>query len=105
MRKTFVGETPLHIAVVYNDLNSVKLLIQHGVDVNKCVVGDYNNSESNRMKNETKNGRKKPIRSPFRRNQASQKLFNPQNEHPESKFFISFFSFKENFPIRPCLLR
>lgn len=65
----------------------MKLLIKHGVDVNKRVVGDYNISDPNRTKNETKNGRKRPL---FRRNQAAQKLFNPQNEHPESKFFFLF---------------
>lgn len=87
-----VGETPLHIAIVYNDINSVKLLIKHGVDVNKRVVGDFNTSERNRMKNETKKGRKDRIRPLFRRNDASQKPFNPQNENPESKFPFSSIS-------------
>jgi ankyrin repeat protein len=76
-----LGETPLHIAVVYNDINSVKLLIKHGVDVNKRVVGDLNLSEQNRTKNETKKGRKERLR----RNNTSQKQFNPQGDSPESK--------------------
>ena len=83
--KIIIGETPLHIAIVYNDLNSVKLLIKHGVDVNKCVVGDFNGPEYNRNKDETIKGRRKRINPLFRRNAASQKQFNPQSGSPESK--------------------
>jgi ankyrin repeat protein len=79
----FLGETPLHIAIVYNDINSVKLLIKHGVDVNKRVVGDFNIPEQNQNKDETKKGKR--IRPFFRRNVASQKQFNPQSGNPESK--------------------
>ena len=86
---SFLGETPLHIAIVYNDLNSVKLLIKHGVDVNKRVVGEFNISDYGRMKNETKKGRKARVRPLFRRSEASQKHFNPQNENPESNFLFS----------------
>ncbi len=83
--KILLGETPLHIAIVYNDLNSVKLLIKHGVDVNKRVVGNFNISEPNHDKDETKKGRRKKTRRLFHRNHASQKEFDPQNGNPESK--------------------
>jgi hypothetical protein len=78
---------------VYNDINSVKLLIKHGVDVNKRVVGDFNTPTPNRSKTETKTGRRKTTRPLFRRNETSQKQFNPQNAHPESKDFL----FTDNF--------
>lgn len=94
----FIGETPLHIAVVYNDISSVKLLIKHGVDVNKRVVGDFNISDADRPKDETKKGRRQRTRPLFRRNDASEKQFNPQTGNPESKTIIyllinSFFAF------------
>ena len=79
------GETPLHIAIVYNDINSVKLLIKHGVDVNKRVVGYFTVSERNRTKDETKKGKKKKSRPLFRRREKKEKQFNPQNGNPESK--------------------
>lgn len=82
---SILGETPLHIAIVYNDINSVKLLIKHGVDVNKRVVGDFDVSEENRTKDETKKGRRKKSRPLFRRNEKLQKKFNPQSSNPESK--------------------
>ncbi|UJR35317.1 hypothetical protein I4U23_028078 [Adineta vaga] len=81
---TVIGETPLHIAVVYNDLNSVKLLIKHGVDVNKRVVGDFNSSDQNKTINETKKGRRKT----FHRSEPSVKQFNPQSGTPESHAYF-----------------
>jgi len=66
-------------------MNSVKLLIKHGVDVNKRIVGDFNVSEQNRTKDETKKGRRKKFRPLFRRHEKSQNQFNPQNGNPESK--------------------
>ncbi|CAF5036626.1 unnamed protein product, partial [Rotaria sp. Silwood1] len=60
-------ETPLHIAIVYNDINSVKLLIKHGVDVNKRVVGDFNTPEQNRKNDEHKKGRGKKFLLPCHR--------------------------------------
>ncbi len=94
-----LGETPLHIAIVYNDINSVKLLIKHGVDVNKRVVGDFNAQESNRNKDETKKGRRKRTRPLFRRNDAPEKQFNPQIGNPESKWIVIFYNsiFKNYF--------
>ncbi|CAF1123494.1 unnamed protein product [Adineta ricciae] len=77
---TVIGETPLHIAIVYNDIDSVKLLIKHGVDVNKRVVGDFNSSEPNRNLNETKKWRQKK----FRRADSPAKQFDPQSATPES---------------------
>ncbi|CAF2381938.1 unnamed protein product [Rotaria sp. Silwood2] len=83
-RLTVIGETPLHIAIVYNDINSVKLLIKHGVDVNKCVVGDFNTPEQDRKNDGDKKGRGKKFQLPFRRANTSQKQFDPQNSSPES---------------------
>ncbi|CAF3380623.1 unnamed protein product [Rotaria sp. Silwood1] len=83
-RLTVIGETPLHIAIVYNDINSVKLLIKHGVDVNKRVVGDFNTPEQNRKNDEHKKGRGKKFLLPCHRDKTSQKQFNPQNSSPES---------------------
>lgn len=82
------GETPLHIAVVYNDINSVKLLIKHGVDVNKRVVGDFNISERNGFKDETSKGKRIKPQSLLQRKRASQKFFDPQSSNPESKNFF-----------------
>ncbi|CAF0985740.1 unnamed protein product [Didymodactylos carnosus] len=47
---TVIGETPLHIAIVYNDIESVKLLIKHGVDVNKRAVGKFIGPENIKTK-------------------------------------------------------
>jgi len=82
---SILGETPLHIAIVYNDINSVKLLIKHGVDVNKRVVGNFDVSQENRNKDETKKGRRKKTQPLFHRNKKLQKQFNPQTDNPESK--------------------
>ncbi|CAF3551992.1 unnamed protein product [Adineta steineri] len=82
-RLTVIGETPLHIAVVYNDISSVKLLIKHGVDVNKRVVGDYV-SEQKKPTDEAKSGRRKK----FRRTETIQKQFNPQTSNPESHAYF-----------------
>jgi ankyrin repeat protein len=29
--------TPLHFAIIHNSINCVKILLEHGADVNKCV--------------------------------------------------------------------
>jgi hypothetical protein len=63
----------------------VKLLIKHGVDVNKIVVGGFNISEHNRTKDETKKGKRKQLRPFFHRQKKPEKQFNPQNGNPESK--------------------
>jgi hypothetical protein len=73
----------------------VKLLIKHGVDVNKCVVGAFNISEHNR----TKKGKRKKTRT------KSEKQFNPQNGNPESKETTFFALLSNNFFFRSCLLR
>ncbi|CAF1932002.1 unnamed protein product [Rotaria magnacalcarata] len=83
-RLTVIGETPLHIAVVYNDINSVKLLIKHGVDVNKCVVGDFNTPDKYRNIEEDKNGKRKRLRLFVNRQTKSQKQFDPQNSSIET---------------------
>ncbi len=83
--KIISGETPLHIAIVYNDINSVKLLIKHGVDVNKCVVGDFTTPEPIRSNGETRKGKQTSTRSLFSRSSTRQKQFNPQTSSPESK--------------------
>ena len=82
----------MHIAIVYNDLSSVQLLVKHGVDVNKRVLGDFcAPSRSRRHKTETKKGRPDRPAQVFSRQETSQKLFNPQNANPESnQFEISF---------------
>ena len=79
-----LGETPLHIAIVYNDIKSVKLLVKHGVDVNKRVTGDYNTTGQERIKDESIKGKRQATRTLFQRNQSSAKQFNPQSENPES---------------------
>ncbi|CAF4221653.1 unnamed protein product, partial [Didymodactylos carnosus] len=43
-------ETPLHIAIVYNDIESVKLLVKHGVDVNKRAIGKFYGPENSKKK-------------------------------------------------------
>lgn len=63
----------------------MKLLIKHGVDVNKRVVGDFNTQDSNSKLDETKKGRRKRTKPLFRRNDAVEKQFNPQTGNPESK--------------------
>lgn len=89
-RLAVIGETPLHIAIVYKDLDSVKLLVKHGVDVNKRVLGDYNGHAHSRHRNETKKGRRTQSSTIFRRNETNRKDFNPQNSNPESneKIFL-----------------
>ena len=82
--RVFSGETPLHIAIVYNDIESVKLLIKHGVDVNKRVVGDFTMSAQKRAKDETKRGRRKSTRLLAGADESARKQFNPQTENPES---------------------
>lgn len=86
-RLCVIGETPLHIAIVYNDMKSVKLLVKHGVDVNKRVVGDYNASIQSRksFKNKEKENQRKFSSFLFRRSKPKTKQFNPQSENPESK--------------------
>ena len=84
-----LGETPLHIAIVYNDLDSVKLLIKHGSDVNQRVLGHVSDPEQHRNKHETKKGRRDRVQPPGRRRKASEKPLNPQNTNPESKLRLS----------------
>ena len=86
-RLCVIGETPLHIAIVYNDMKSVKLLVKHGVDVNKRVVGDYNASIQSKksFKNQEKEKQRKFPSLLFRRSKPKTKQFNPQSENPESK--------------------
>ena len=81
----FLGETLLHIAIVYNDINSVKLSIKHGIDVNQRIVGDFNIPKQNQNIEENKNRQRKRICSFFHFRFKSQKSFNPQNDSPESK--------------------
>ncbi|CAF0923689.1 unnamed protein product [Rotaria sordida] len=83
-RLTVIGETALHIAIVYNDMNSIKLLIKHGVDVNKCVVGDFTTPEKDGKNNGDEKGRGRKFPLPFHRDKTSEKQFNPQNGSPES---------------------
>ena len=66
-------------------MNSVKLLIKHGVDVNKRVVGDFNISEPNGLEDETRKGKRRKIQPLLHQNKKAQKQFNPQNGNPESK--------------------
>lgn len=58
----------------------MKLLIKHGVDVNKRVVGDFTIAEQTRTKDEAKKERRKKAH-----HEKLQKQFNPQNGNPESK--------------------
>ena len=74
----------MHIAIVYNDIKSVKLLIKHGVDVNKRVTGDYNTTGQERIKDDSTKRKRQATRTLFQRNQSAAKQFNPQSENPES---------------------
>ncbi|CAF3336535.1 unnamed protein product [Rotaria socialis] len=83
-RLTVIGETPLHIAIFYNDISSVQLLVKHNVDVNQRVVGDFYPSEHIRSKDETKNGKANGSRQVFHRNATSQKSISLKNANPET---------------------
>lgn len=80
-----LGETPLHIAIVYNDLSSVQMLIKHGFDVNKRVLGDFSAPELRRRKSETKMGRENQSARFFQQNGKSKKQFNLLNSNPDSE--------------------
>ncbi|CAF4008329.1 unnamed protein product, partial [Adineta steineri] len=81
---TVIGETPLHIAVFYNDINSVKLLVKHGVDVHQRVIGDFYPSLPNRTKQETKSGKQKRTSKFFNRNDSSNKPISLKNATTET---------------------
>ncbi|CAF3351949.1 unnamed protein product [Rotaria sp. Silwood1] len=86
-RLTVIGETPLHIAIFYNDINSVKLLIKHGFDVNQRVIGDFYPPGQSRNKQETKTGRQNATRRFFYRNETSQKQISLKNANPETNAY------------------
>jgi ankyrin repeat protein len=83
-----LGETPLHIAIFYDDISSVQLLIKHGVDVNQRVFGSFYSPGQNRNKYETKTGRKNRTSRFFEKTNTSQKLISLKNANPESIFEI-----------------
>lgn len=76
---SFRGETPLHIAIVYNDLASVELLIKHGVDVNQRIIDDSNLSLSRRRRSEHRQSKI------FQRKFNQKKQFDMKLANPESK--------------------
>ncbi len=80
-----LGETPLHIAIFYNDICSVELLVKHGVDVNQRVIGGVHSPGQNRNRFETKSGRKSRNSMFFHGHNASQKVMRLKNANPESK--------------------
>jgi ankyrin repeat protein len=82
--KFILGETPLHIAIFYNDFSSVELLVKHGVDVNQRVIENSYSPGQNRNKYETKTGRRNRNSIFFHRNQIPQKLISLKNANPES---------------------
>ncbi|CAF2390017.1 unnamed protein product [Rotaria sp. Silwood2] len=86
-RLTVIGETPLHIAIFYNDINSIKLLIKHGFDVNQRVIGDFYPPGQSRNKQETKTGRQSATRRFFHRNETSQKQISLKNANPETNAY------------------
>jgi len=79
------GETPLHIAIFYNDIHSVELLVKHGVDVNQRVVGGL----FSRDKTETNKRRKIRLSN---RNKETNYLISLKNANPESRFIFVGFS-------------
>ncbi|CAF3946365.1 unnamed protein product [Rotaria magnacalcarata] len=83
-RLTVIGETPLHIAIFYNDISSVQLLVKHNADVNQRVIGDFYPSEHIRSKDETKNGKANESKQVFHRNATSQKHISLKNANPET---------------------
>jgi ankyrin repeat protein len=83
-----LGETPLHIAVFYNDISSVQLLVKHGADVNQRVIGDF---FPNRIKTETKTGRRNRTSRFFQRDGTAEKLITFKNSNPESRLNFLFF--------------
>lgn len=84
-RLTVIGETPLHIAVFFNDIASVELLVKHGVDVNQRIVGDFYPNGQPRSKDETRIGRQSRARRFFRRHDSTNKPISLKNASPESK--------------------
>ena len=104
MLNLILGETPLHIAIVYNDMKSVILLIKHGVDVNKRVVGDFNTSKQDRTKDESNKRQRKVSKKLFHRPESSQKQFNPQAENPDSNYRSLIKKTRYWILFRPCLL-
>ena len=84
-----LGETPLHIAIFYNDISSVQLLVKHGVDVNQRVIDSFHPSGLHRSKSETKNGRRNRTSTFFVGHYPSQKVIRLKNANPESKLRIS----------------
>ncbi len=82
--KFILGETPLHIAIFYNDISSVELLVKHGVDVNQRVIEDFYPSGQIRNKAETKTGRRHRPSRFFHQNGTSKKLISLKNANPES---------------------
>ncbi|UJR10551.1 hypothetical protein I4U23_014751 [Adineta vaga] len=81
---TVIGETPLHIAVFFNDLASVQLLIKHGADVNQRVIEDFHSNGQSRNKNETKTNRQSRTRRFFRRSDKSNLKISLKNASPET---------------------
>ena len=69
----------------YNDINSVQLLIKHGVDVNKRAIGDVFPSRCSQ--DEIKSGRRKIY---FHRNRTLEKPVSLKNVNPESKLQVYF---------------
>lgn len=89
-----LGETPLHIAIMYNDIKSVKLLVSHGIDVNKRIECDY--SVSRHKKEKEKTALSKFGLGFLFSGSSSSKAFNPQTEDPESKNSWILFSSLSN---------
>lgn len=88
------GETPLHIAIFYNDISSVQLLVKHGFDVNKRVIGDFYPNGQGRNKIETKNGKPRRDRGLFHRKETSNTLISLKNADPESTLNVCFIYLK-----------
>ncbi|CAF1007928.1 unnamed protein product [Adineta ricciae] len=83
-RLTVIGETPLHIAVFFNDLASVQLLIKHGADVNQRVIGDFYQNGQSRGKHETKSSRHSRALRFFQRRDKSNARISLKNASPET---------------------
>lgn len=82
---SFLGETPLHIAIFYNDISSVQLLVKHGVDVNERVVGGFYSNGTNGNRFETRSGRKRAPSKFFQHKGSPKKVITLKNANPESK--------------------
>lgn len=87
-------------------MNSIKLLIKHGVDVNKCIAQDTDTSEQNGNAGQDKKGVQKLNQLCCGPRTKSQKRFDPLNGSPESLYRICFiFSSKQKCGfLSSCLL-